>query len=137
MYDGRVLALPTGIEPEALVGATAIVIDLLRATTTICFALAAGARERSARGTPPLRDAAEALDLGELVDAWDECARRLDAGLARLTAEAVDRPALSHPGASPGETVRSLLSGILFHQAYHAGQLGTLRRFVGKEGAIP
>jgi hypothetical protein len=32
--------------------------------------------------------------------------------------------------------VRSLLATVAFHQAYHAGQTGTLRRVVGKSGAI-
>jgi uncharacterized damage-inducible protein DinB len=35
------------------------------------------------------------------------------------------------------ETVRSLLGTILFHQAYHSGQTGLLRRIAGKPGAIP
>jgi hypothetical protein len=98
--------------------------------------LAVGALERYARGGAPLSDAAEALDLDELMGAWDEASRRIDAGLLRLTAAALDAPAADYPGAGPDDTVRSHLSGILFHQAYHAGQLGTLRRLIGKEGAF-
>jgi 2-phosphosulfolactate phosphatase len=41
----NVYALPTLVEPEELLGGTAVVIDVLRATTTIVYALAAGARE--------------------------------------------------------------------------------------------
>src|SRR5437868_6038312 len=37
--------LPALADPEELRDATAVVIDLLRASTTICYALAAGARE--------------------------------------------------------------------------------------------
>lgn len=37
--------LPTSTQPDELRDATAVVIDLLRASTTICHALAAGARE--------------------------------------------------------------------------------------------
>ena len=93
--------------------------------------------KRYGRGTPPLQDPAEALDLQELMTAWDEATRRIDAGLAGLTPEALDRPAPHSPGNNPDETVRSLLSVTLFHQAYHAGQTGILRRIAGKEGAIP
>jgi uncharacterized damage-inducible protein DinB len=32
--------------------------------------------------------------------------------------------------------VRSLLSLVMFHQAYHVGQSGLLRRIAGKEGKI-
>jgi hypothetical protein len=99
--------------------------------------LGAGVLERYIRGTEPLREGAEALEFGELLGAWEEAGRRLDAGLARLTAEDLGGSASKHPGGDPGENVRSLLSGILFHQAYHAGQTGVLRRLIGREGAIP
>jgi len=92
--------------------------------------------KRYGRGTPPLQDPGEALDLQELLTAWTEATRRLDAGLASLTPEALDRPAPFSPGNNPDETVRSLLSITFFHQAYHAGQAGILRRIAGKEGAI-
>lgn len=41
----NVFNLPSQVAAEDLTGSAAIVIDLLRATTTICFALAAGASE--------------------------------------------------------------------------------------------
>jgi hypothetical protein len=92
--------------------------------------------KRYARGTPPLEDSAEALELRDLLAAWDQAAERIDAGLASLTAEALDRPAPHSPSNNPNETVRSLLTTIFFHQAYHAGQTGLLRRIAGKSGAI-
>jgi uncharacterized damage-inducible protein DinB len=96
-----------------------------------------GALERYGRGTPPLQNPAEARDLQELLAAWSQVTERIDAGLAGLTAEALDRPAPHSPGNNPHETVRSLLSLTFFHQSYHAGQAGLLRRIAGKEGAIP
>lgn len=98
--------------------------------------MAAGAMERYERGSPPLRDPADALPLAELLAAWDEASRRADAGLAGLTTEAMDRPAPFSPGGDPDETMRSLVSTVVFHQAYHAGQTGVLRRIAGREGAI-
>lgn len=95
------------------------------------------ALKRYARGTPPLQDPAEAVDIQELLTAWEKASERVDAGLAGLTPEALDRPAPFSPGGDRNETVRSLLSTVLFHQAYHAGQTGVLRRIAGKEGAIP
>ncbi len=41
----NVYALPTETTPEELAGSTAVVIDVLRASTTMIFALEAGARE--------------------------------------------------------------------------------------------
>jgi 2-phosphosulfolactate phosphatase len=41
----RVHLLPQLVKPDDLAGSTCVVIDVLRATTTIAHALAAGARE--------------------------------------------------------------------------------------------
>ncbi len=98
--------------------------------------MAAGAMERYERGSPPLRDPAGARPLDELLAAWDEASRRADAGLAGLTRADLDRRAPFSPGDDPDETVRSLLSTVVFHQSYHAGQTGVLRRIAGREGAI-
>jgi uncharacterized damage-inducible protein DinB len=98
--------------------------------------IAAGPLSRYARGAPPLRDPAEARDFAELVAAWDEANRRVDAGLADLPADALGRPAPHSPSNNPNETIRSLLATICFHQAYHAGQTGVLRRVIGRPGAI-
>ncbi len=40
------------------------------------------------------------------------------------------------PTGNPEETVGSLLAVVMFHQAYHSGQLGILRRIAGESGAI-
>ena len=95
-----------------------------------------GSLARYARGAPPLKNPAEARDFGELMAAWVEEAERVDAGLAALPSETLGRPAPHSPSGDPDETVRSLVATILFHQAYHAGQAGVLRRVIGKPGAI-
>ena len=79
---------------------------------------------------------AEALDFQVLLAAWNDASDRVDAGLAAVTPEALDKPASGSPTNNPNETVRSLLPTVLFHQAYHAGQTGILRRIAGKPGAI-
>ena len=88
------------------------------------------------RGTPELHDPAEALPLADLLTAWDEASKRVDAGLARLAPERLDEPAPTSPRNNPDETVRSLLTIVMFHQAYHTGQTGLLRRLAGKQGAV-
>jgi uncharacterized damage-inducible protein DinB len=94
-----------------------------------------GVLNQYARGAPPIRDRAEALTFEEMLSAWNRAVERVDAGLAGLTPELLDRPADS-PTGNPNETVRSLLTTVVFHQAYHAGQTAVLRRIAGKEGAI-
>ncbi|HEU0051570.1 MAG TPA: DinB family protein [Longimicrobium sp.] len=91
---------------------------------------------RYARGAAPLTDAGEARDLGELLAAWDVASERVRAGLAGVSPEALDQPAPNSPTGNPDETIRTLLSTVLFHQGYHVGQTGVLRRLLGKPGAI-
>jgi hypothetical protein len=92
--------------------------------------------KRYDRGSSPIQDATEAVDFSELKSAWDECSRRYDIGLAGLTADALAAPAPISPTNNPNETIGSLLSTISWHQAYHCGQTGILRRTAGREGAI-
>ncbi|HEX6913522.1 MAG TPA: DinB family protein [Longimicrobium sp.] len=94
-----------------------------------------GSLARYDRGSAPITPA-EALPLGQLLETWDALARRFDAGLAGLTPEYLDQAAPFSPSNDPGETVRSLVNTLLFHQAYHAGQTGVLRRVAGHEGAV-
>jgi uncharacterized damage-inducible protein DinB len=99
--------------------------------------MAPGSLDRYARGAPPITDAAEAIPLATLLEHWDTAAARIDAGLAELTPEFLDQRAATSPSNDPDETNRSLLSTVFFHQAYHSGQAGLLRRIAGKPGAIP
>lgn len=95
-----------------------------------------GTLARYDRGSPPLVDPAEAMDVGELLGIWDQIVPRVDAGLAALTPEVMQQPAPFSPSGDANETVGSLVATILFHQAYHSGQTGVLRRVSAHEGAI-
>jgi hypothetical protein len=115
-----------------LVWAYAGALPLVRQTPTVD-------RERLtqyARGGPPLTDAGRAVKFDELLAAWDESSRRMDAGLADFPADTLGQPAPGSPTGNPNETVGSLLATIMFHQAYHTGQTAVLRRLIGKPGAI-
>ncbi|HEX6038930.1 DinB family protein [Longimicrobium sp.] len=92
--------------------------------------------DRYDRGSAPLTDPAEARDIGELMRLWDEVAARMDAGLAGFPGDTLDQPAPFSPGNDPNETVGSLIATMVFHQSYHVGQTGVLRRVSGKAGAI-
>lgn len=97
---------------------------------------AADVLKRYERGSAELHNPSEALPLDKLLAAWDETTNRVDAGLAAATPEVLNRPAPFSPRKNPDETVGSLLTIVIFHQAYHCGQTGLLRRMAGKEGAI-
>ena len=96
-----------------------------------------GARiARYNRGSAPVVDGADAIAFEELMAAWNTTCDRVDAGLAKLRDATLLQPAANSPTGNRNETVHSLLFTIMFHQSYHAGQLGLLRRMVGKDGAI-
>ncbi|MEO7102258.1 MAG: DinB family protein [Gemmatimonadaceae bacterium] len=88
------------------------------------------------RGSAPIKDMSGALDINEMLSVWDETCKRIDTGLASLTTAQLDAPAPVSPMNNPNETIGSLLAFFCWHQAYHVGQTGVLRRVAGKEGAI-
>ena len=92
--------------------------------------------KRYDRGSKPITNASDALELSELLSICEKALERIDVGLVTLTPEGLDEKAPVSPSNNPNETVRSLLAVVGFHQAYHAGQLGVLRRIAGKPGAI-
>lgn len=95
-----------------------------------------GARKRYARGSSPITDPAEALSFEDLVAAWERSTQRIATGLSGLSEAGLEESVPHSPTGDPDETVGSLLLTVLFHQAYHAGQLGILRRQIGLPGAI-
>lgn len=99
-------------------------------------AIGAEALKHYARGSEPLEDPARAVDFARLLAAWNLASERIDAGLAGLDPEILDQPVAESPSGNPEETVRSLITTVMFHQAYHAGQTAVLRRIAGREGAI-
>jgi uncharacterized damage-inducible protein DinB len=98
--------------------------------------VAAGLLQHYARGSSPITSAKDALPFSDLKRDWDTACARIDAGLATTPAERLGERVARSPTGNPDETVGSLLSTVMFHQAYHAGQLGILRRVAGKPGAI-
>jgi uncharacterized damage-inducible protein DinB len=57
-------------------------------------------------------------------------------GLNGMSDEAMARPAPFSPTGNPQETMESLLAAFAFHESYHIGQTGILRRIAGREGVI-
>jgi uncharacterized damage-inducible protein DinB len=85
-------------------------------------------------GPEPITTAEDSVPWNALVDRFaaseDRYAEALDAFTDEQLAEVIPTDAF-------GDTPRGiLLATVLFHQAYHAGQLATARRLVGRAGAI-
>lgn len=78
----------------------------------------------------------KAVNIKELQNSFNALQRELLNGIESATTEKLQQPASFLPNKESGQTVRSLLETILWHEAYHAGQLGIIRRVVGKPGVI-
>jgi len=92
--------------------------------------------ERYARGSEPITSSEDALSFAKIQADFETAQRRIVAGLRSISPEALAAPAPFSVVGDPDEKVISLLASLIFHDAYHVGQTGTLRRFLGQDGAI-
>jgi len=77
---------------------------------------------------------AKALDVEELKSCFNTLQGELEEGIKSLSSGKLNEPATLRPDRK--DTVGSILATVFWHEAYHAGQLGTMRRVIGKEGVI-
>jgi uncharacterized damage-inducible protein DinB len=77
---------------------------------------------------------AKAIDLEELKSAFNALQGALEEGVKSLSKDKLNEPATLRPDRQ--DTVGSILATVFWHEAYHAGQLGTMRRVIGKDGKI-
>lgn len=87
---------------------------------------------RYAPGAPPIIDPSDALDFEALREALHRQGPLLDAALAGASPDRLSGPP---PNGFDGE-LRDFLHFITFHQGYHTGQLGLLRRALGHDRAF-
>ncbi len=88
------------------------------------------------RGATGAMDPATTVPVAALLAAFSGCQDTLVAGLKRFDPERLDEKAPWSPTNNPDETFGSLMAGVVFHEAYHVGQTGVLRRVMGKAGAV-
>ena len=72
----------------------------------------------------------------EILEIFAASQEGIEAGLRDLDAAAANAEAPFSPGGRDDETVGSLLAGLSFHESYHCGQLGVLRRSAGRDSVI-
>jgi hypothetical protein len=81
------------------------------------------------RGSNPIEDGIKAHSFESLLADFDRSQEQIMSALKSVPDEDLARKI-------DDETVAQKLATLHFHEAYHVGQLGLLRRIVGKEGAI-
>ena len=72
----------------------------------------------------------------ELLAMWDETQTLLDEALTALTADQLHQIEPPFGDFSRPDTRERRILFLHFHESYHLGQLGLMRRLLGKEGAI-
>ena len=92
--------------------------------------------QRYGHGAKPVTDGSDAFSFDQMKKDLEASQERIMDGLKRFDPKRVGEPAPWSPGGNKNETYGSLLATLLFHEAYHTGQTGVLRRVMGKEGAI-
>ena len=92
--------------------------------------------DRYRRSSAPVTDADGTISLFEMQADFAATRKALQAGLEALTTEELAAKAPFSPADDENETVGSLIAVLVFHESYHIGQLGVLRRLAGAAGAI-
>jgi len=88
------------------------------------------------RGSAPITDAGMALDWGRILAAMNESQVSLVDAMGSISAERLATPLPADRNPFDLDSVGEMLGTFAFHEAYHVGQLGVLRRVYGKKGAI-
>lgn len=97
----------------------------------------AGRYARYMRGGGPITGPGDGvLPLAEIVADYASVQQRIFEGIAGLETASLGKPAPFSPINNPDETIGSLIAGLVFHETYHIGQTGVLRRVTGHDGAI-
>ncbi|GJM44256.1 MAG: hypothetical protein DHS20C21_10980 [Gemmatimonadota bacterium] len=92
--------------------------------------------QRYARGSAPITEPGMALEWDRIVAAMNESQIALMDALGSITAERLAAPLPADRNPFQLDNVGEMLGTFAFHEAYHVGQLGVLRRVYGKKGAI-
>ncbi len=92
--------------------------------------------ERYARGTASPTDSSDALSWDDMKKDFATSQERLRAGIAAATTEHLASPMPEDKNPFDVASVGQMLSVLNFHETYHVGQLGVLRRLAGMDGAI-
>ncbi len=92
---------------------------------------------RYGRGSEPVHDGEKTLDLGTLRGLLEDSQQKLIAALAAMPDEALAAPIPEQFRRPPlTGSIGDALARLNAHESYHGGQIGLLRRLIGKQGAI-
>lgn len=88
---------------------------------------------RYKRGSDAITEEGEALPLDRLLDALENSQRRFEAALGEMTSRGLAHPIQTARGEKP---LGEYISGQVWHETYHVGQLELLRQLAGTDDAV-
>lgn len=98
--------------------------------------LGAEAGERYRQGASAIAADEAVTDIESLRSVLDASHQAMVAGLDAMDPARLADPEPNSPLNNPDETLGSLLAALVFHEIYHTGQIGILRRVIGKGPAL-
>jgi uncharacterized damage-inducible protein DinB len=93
--------------------------------------------KRFTRPAAPIVDRADARPLADWIADLDRSQERLAAVIGSLATERLAAPFDGERLPGRPRTLAEALAFFHFHESYHVGQVGLMRRIAGKTGAIP
>ena len=83
------------------------------------------------QGAEALRDLSNAVPFETVKNLFEDSQKTIADALGNLSDEDYGRIQDEN-----GDTLAEQLAGLSFHESYHAGQIGVIRRVIGKEGVL-
>ena len=93
-------------------------------------------KESYTRGSTPWKNGNEAERLEKIREKFEESQKKLSAKILSLDGATLSAPVPAKKNAFRVDSLAEMLAAFAFHESYHVGQTGILRRLAGKEGAI-
>jgi len=79
-----------------------------------------------------MNDPSQYPELDEVWSVWHDATSRLDKRFEELTDEELSAPS-PRDFPVPDKTIRGAINFLAYHEAYHLGQMGYLRKWLGKD----
>ncbi|MCG8459271.1 MAG: DinB family protein [Holophagales bacterium] len=92
-------------------------------------------RQRYGRGSEPITDSAPKT-FDELLEAFQASHEGLLEGFESISEGSLTAKAPFSPAGNENETIESLLASLMIHESYHIGQVGVVRRVIGRSGVL-
>ncbi len=93
--------------------------------------------ERYKNGSAAVHGPEDGVEHARLSELFEQSQAAVEAGLDAFDPARFAEEVSWVPGGERKEPLGKMLPGLIFHEAYHAGQIGIIRRLIGKDSVAP